>query len=94
MTLDYANRNLAAYNADPSEQNRSASHFVSPSVFHSSLPDFNHIEALVNGPAHLVANLVKDLLSCVFNATEQFNWSAQVRQLEGEHGRFLQYVHF
>ena len=90
VTLQSAVSDLQLFLNNQSEQNRSERHFVSPSVFRDRLPDFNHISALVNGPAHLIAHFVDDLLSCVCNETSQFAWTADVRAVEHDLGRFRQ----
>lgn len=93
MTLCRALSSVAQCESDPRQEIRKNMPYDKRNVFHKHFPDYDYIAGIVNGPAHIVYNLVQDLMSLITSEKGQFEWTEKQRKTEKQLGRFERYIY-
>jgi hypothetical protein len=89
MTTTRALASVKACEDDPREPIRKEQTYDKRNVFRKHFPHYEYVEATVNGPAHIIYNLVQDLMSLVTNEKGQMEWTDKQRTVENNLGRFI-----
>ena len=89
MTTTRALASVKACEDDPGETTRKEQTYDKRNVFRKHFAHYEYVEATVNGPAHIIYNLVQDLMSLVTNEKGQMEWTEKQRKVENNLGRFI-----
>ena len=88
MDVNSAVRNLARFEQHPTAAARKLVSFISRCIFRTNIPNYNHIMLTNNGPAHILSNLVQDMVS-LWSNDGQLQWTPTLMNLEHGNGRLL-----